>query len=692
MKRMNDGHATADDDVFEIYDRTAAELYRYASRLTGGDRQRTQDLVQDTYVHLIQRVRDGRIDPAQVEIGWLVQSCRQRYLEQVRAQRRRRTRELRAGGLRITTKEDLLSGGEATSALASLTPEHRTALGAALRRRPPGSRHRSHTRSQRPSDRVTARPCPSRPARLGDHLTGSPVMNDHDIATTIRSATLEPAPGELDHIRQRIVDDAAGIRAADHHGRRADRSGSRAAMLVAAVTVFLAVAIGALASWRGDTEAPATPPAPTPAPTTVAPTTTAPALPAGLVGVEGTWLLAAVDGVAWTGPTVPLVRVEGGTLVGWDGCNGGSWSTPTADDLGLASTTMVLCEVAVPEIFGATTAELDGATLRLSGPSGEFDFLPLAAGIVPTLDELVGAWEIGDTTVRVSTDSALGLVIDVGTCGFAVELDGAVLTPVVGPESPASCVGPAEAGFARALADPAVQLLAVVVDDVLYLTVGADADAAPSEAYALVRAVGEVPGEVPAEPILDGVSLERGEVFGLGPDWSAETVPPDQTADDTLTRVSALLGPVGADTGWYELGLTGVSGDPQCLAGAEYRVLWWGDLSVAFRRLDGVELLWTWSVGDPRASGFGDRGEPAVADTGTATALVTEAGIAVGSTLDDLLAAYPNRLIDTGSVDADGTVLYVSSGGQWPGLTNSTIGVTVRDGAVTGYATTLSLC
>ena len=36
-------------------------------------------------------------------------------------------------------------------------------------------------------------------------------MNDHDIATIVRSAKLEPRPGELEQIRQRIVDDAAGI-------------------------------------------------------------------------------------------------------------------------------------------------------------------------------------------------------------------------------------------------------------------------------------------------------------------------------------------------------------------------------------------------------------------------------------------------------------------------------------------------
>ena len=210
----------------------------------------------------------------------------------------------------------------------------------------------------------------------------------------------------------------------------------------------------------------------------------------------------------------------------------------------------------------------------------------------------------------------------------------------------------------------------------------------PSEAYTLIRASGEEPGG----SILDAVTLERGEVFGLGPDWSGEAVAPDQTADDALVAIGSTLGPVAADTGWYGLDAVDVGGDPQCLAGAEYRVLWWGDLSVAFRRLDGAELLWTWSVGDRRASGFGDRGEPTVDDTGAPTGLVTEAGVGVGSTLEELLAAFPDRLIEIDAVDADGSVRYISAGGQWPGLTNSSIGFTVRDGLVTGYAATLSLC
>jgi len=69
-------------EVLEFYERTSGEVYRYASRLVGGDRARAQDLVQETYLTLVRQVRGGRTEP--VDIGWAITTCRSRFLDQLR--------------------------------------------------------------------------------------------------------------------------------------------------------------------------------------------------------------------------------------------------------------------------------------------------------------------------------------------------------------------------------------------------------------------------------------------------------------------------------------------------------------------------------------------------------------------------------------------------------------------------------
>ncbi len=46
-----------DSEVVAFYRRTVGDVYRYASRLTGNDRAAADELVQDTYLALIQRVK-----------------------------------------------------------------------------------------------------------------------------------------------------------------------------------------------------------------------------------------------------------------------------------------------------------------------------------------------------------------------------------------------------------------------------------------------------------------------------------------------------------------------------------------------------------------------------------------------------------------------------------------------------------
>ncbi|HQV58328.1 MAG TPA: sigma factor, partial [Ilumatobacteraceae bacterium] len=74
------------ESLIGLYERTVDEVYRYATRLTGGDHAAAEELVQDTYLQLIRRQRDGSI--GEVDIGWLIVSCRHRFLDGLKRDRR----------------------------------------------------------------------------------------------------------------------------------------------------------------------------------------------------------------------------------------------------------------------------------------------------------------------------------------------------------------------------------------------------------------------------------------------------------------------------------------------------------------------------------------------------------------------------------------------------------------------------
>lgn len=111
-----------DDDLLALYERTVEELYRYASRLTGGDRAWADELVQDTYLAVLKRIRAGVDEP--VDVGWLIVSCRHRFLDQIKQDRRSRARERRAAPPEPTHDAQ----GHAIDALAEVPAEHRAAL------------------------------------------------------------------------------------------------------------------------------------------------------------------------------------------------------------------------------------------------------------------------------------------------------------------------------------------------------------------------------------------------------------------------------------------------------------------------------------------------------------------------------------------------------------------------------------
>jgi RNA polymerase sigma-70 factor (ECF subfamily) len=123
--------AAADEELMRaVYDAHAGPLLGYALRLTGGDRFRAEDVVQETLLRAwrhpesLARAR-GSIRP------WLCTVARNLVIDGVRA---RRSRPLEVGDDALAsipaddTLEHALLSWEMADALADLRPEHRSVL------------------------------------------------------------------------------------------------------------------------------------------------------------------------------------------------------------------------------------------------------------------------------------------------------------------------------------------------------------------------------------------------------------------------------------------------------------------------------------------------------------------------------------------------------------------------------------
>lgn len=193
-----------------------------------------------------------------------------------------------------------------------------------------------------------------------------------------------------------------------------------------------------------------------------------------------------------------------------------------------------------------------------------------------------------------------------------------------------------------------------------------------------------------AEPAIspDHITLDRASVLGL---TTGENFDPEST----LQMLQPVLGPVDHDTGWYTTPVvTYADGTGDCLGGIDIRVLWWGDLSLAFWRQPGEPQLWAWSIGDRQASAWDDRREPYAPTNPTATGIATEEGIHVGSTEADILAAYGDWFNAQAQALPDGTHLYRSLGdpSRFLGHRGLGVSITVRDGVVTGIGSARQFC
>ena len=115
-------------DVDRLLADGVPELYRYLVRLTGGDRQAAEDLVQETCLALVRSLQD---DPsADLSVGWLIVVGRRRFLDRLRRERRESARLERVGVTPESIEPDwsVVDGGVALDGLARLPSAQRAAL------------------------------------------------------------------------------------------------------------------------------------------------------------------------------------------------------------------------------------------------------------------------------------------------------------------------------------------------------------------------------------------------------------------------------------------------------------------------------------------------------------------------------------------------------------------------------------
>ena len=126
------GSSTADDDaiVTELYRQYRAPLLSYVLRLTAGDRQQAEDVVQETMVRAWRQA--SQLDLSEPSLmPWLATVARRIVIDQGR---RKRARPMEAGdemleNVPVTdTTEDLLRKVVVADALRALSPAHREVL------------------------------------------------------------------------------------------------------------------------------------------------------------------------------------------------------------------------------------------------------------------------------------------------------------------------------------------------------------------------------------------------------------------------------------------------------------------------------------------------------------------------------------------------------------------------------------
>jgi RNA polymerase sigma-70 factor (ECF subfamily) len=116
--------AEAPEQFVAFYRTHLSDVYGYLLRLCAGDRALAEDLTQDVWLSLVEELRRGRLERA--DIRWLITVARSRFIDAARRERRRQSR------LQLLRREQPAdiepTGGEVLDRLDQLLPMHRAVL------------------------------------------------------------------------------------------------------------------------------------------------------------------------------------------------------------------------------------------------------------------------------------------------------------------------------------------------------------------------------------------------------------------------------------------------------------------------------------------------------------------------------------------------------------------------------------
>ena len=112
------------DEFCGFYRSVLPDVYGYVLRLCAGDRAQAEDLTQDVFLALVEELRQGRVERA--DVRWLITVARSRFVDLARRERRRGSK------LELIRREEATdaepTGDDVLGCLAGLQPLHRVVL------------------------------------------------------------------------------------------------------------------------------------------------------------------------------------------------------------------------------------------------------------------------------------------------------------------------------------------------------------------------------------------------------------------------------------------------------------------------------------------------------------------------------------------------------------------------------------